>query len=276
MGDAEEAIEQHYSRSGLIERILAALRDAGFDLGALSYTDLAPLDQFHTRGREATAELARLADLGSGMRVLDVGSGIGGPARLLAAEFGCHVAGIDLSAEFSETAARLTELVGLSDRVEFRPASALDLPFEDAAFDAVWTQHVSMNIAQKDRMYAEITRVLKPRGGVAIYDVAAGPNGPIHFPVPWATGAGTSFLLAPAEMRQKLEVAGLEVVHWQDGTAEATEWFRRALDRRVPSPPPLGLHLLMGPEWPAMVANQARNLAENRVSMVKAILAKRA
>jgi len=276
MGDAAEAIEQHYSQPGVTERILTALRDAGFDLGALSYTDLAPLDQFHTRGREATIELARMAGLASGMRVLDVGSGIGGPARMLAAEFGCRVTGIDLSAEFSETAARLTEMVGFSERVEFRHASALDLPFEDAGFDAVWTQHVSMNIADKNRMYAEITRVLKPRGRVAIYDVAAGPNGPIHFPVPWGTGASSSFLLAPPDMRQKMEAAGLEVIHWQDGTTEATEWFRRASDRRALSPPKLGLHLLMGPEWPAIVANQARNLEENRVSMLKAILEKRA
>jgi SAM-dependent methyltransferase len=273
MAEPPSVIEQHYSRSGLTERILATLRDAGFDVAAVSYKDLAPLDQFHTRGRDATVELARLAGLASGTRVLDVGCGIGGPARLLAAEFGCHVTGIDLTAEFCEAATRLTELAGLSERVQFRRASALDLPFADAAFEAAWTQHVSMNISDKDRMYTEIHRVLKPGGRVAIYDVAAGLNGSIHFPVPWATGQSASFLLPPEEMQRKMEAAGLEIVYWNDATAEATEWFQA---RQGQAPPKLGLHLLMGQEWPTMIANQARNLAENRVAMVKAVLEKRA
>ena len=276
MADAAAAVEQHYSQSGLTHRILAALGDAGLDPASLSYADLAPLDQFHTRAREATTELALLAGLGGGQRVLDVGSGIGGPARLLASEFACRVTGIDLTAEYCDAATKLSELVRLSDRVEFRRASALDLPFDSATFDAAFTQHASMNIADKSRMYAEIYRVVKPGGRFAIYDVAAGPVAPIHFPVPWARDPAVSFLLRPADMRQKLEEAGFHVILWDDGTAEATEWFGRAARRSAAgdSAPRLGLHLLMGPEWATMIANQARNLAENRVAMVKAVLSK--
>ena len=272
----EANIERHYARGGLTDRILAVLQNAGRNINTLSYSDLWPLDQFHMRGRDATVELAQLAGLGAGMRVLDVGCGIGGPARLLAAEFGCAVTGIDLTEEFCEAATRLSELVKLSGKVEFRCANALDLPFEPAGFDAVWTQHASMNISDKDRLYSEFHRVLKPGGRVCIYDIAAGPASPIHFPVPWARDPSISFLIAPDVIRRKLEDAGFRVIAWQDGTGEAMSWFQAMADRKPveDEQPRLGMHLLQGPVWPVMIANVGRNLAEQRLEAVRAVLEK--
>jgi len=275
MASPESTVERHYSREGLTDRILAALRNAGADTGSLSYRDLWPFDQFHTRGRDATVELAQLAGLQPGMRVLDVGSGIGGPARLLAAEFACRVTGIDLTEEFCNTAGRLSEIVGLRDRVEFRCANALDLPFDPETFDAVWTQHTSMNIADKKRLYAEMYRVLKPGGRVAIHDVVAGRVAPIHFPVPWARDASISSLITAEDMRQKLEYAGLKTIVWQDTTVEARTWFQaRAKDLAGSASPRVGLHLLQGADWPVMIGNVARNLVEDRAAVVEVVLEK--
>lgn len=276
MPELESKIERHYSRGGLTDRILTALRDAGKDVNSLSYSDLWPLDQFHTRGREATAELAQSAGLRAGLHVLDVGCGIGGPARMLAAQFGCRVTGIDLTEEFCQTAADLSASAGLSGSVEFRCANALDLPFEAESFDAAWTQHASMNISDKGLLYSEIHRVLKPGGRLAMYDVAAGPTSPIHFPVPWAREASISFLIAPEEMRRKLEEAGFRAISWKDGTDEARAWFQAMVERNAAEGqgPRLGLHHVLGPDWPAMIANLGRNFQEQRIRVIQAVFEK--
>jgi len=262
----EAIVRQHYSRENLGELILAALRDAGKSLENLQPQELAPLDEFHIRGRKATLELARIAGLGSGMHVLDVGSGIGGPSRCLAAEFGCRVSGIDLSGQYCRVAAMLAELVGLSRLVDYQQGDALQLPYGDDAFDVVWTQHTAMNIPDKESLYRELGRVLKPGGTLAMYDILAGRAGPVHFPVPWAQGPAASFLATAAELRRLLAAAGFSVTSWEDTTEAARQWFRNVTDaageavRR-----PLGLHTLMGEDFPAMVRNQRRNLEEQRI-----------
>lgn len=171
------ALNRHYGRADLLEAILAAVRATGKDPDALTPDDLAPIDQFHTRGKPATIELATLAGLRAGMRVLDVGGGIGGPARTLAAEFGCSVTVLDLTEAYVRTGEAITARLGLSDRVSFRHGSALALPFADGSFDAAWTQHSSMNVADKAQMYAEIRRVLRPGGIFALHEVMACPAG---------------------------------------------------------------------------------------------------
>ena len=273
MAKDKETVEDHYTRGELGELILAALKNAGKDPDALTPADLAPVDEFHIRGREATMELARLVNLGPDAHVLDVGCGIGGPSRHLAAEFGCRVTGLDLTEEYCRVARMLAERTGLADRVDYRQGDALAMPFSDASFDVVWTQHASMNIADKARLFAEMHRVLKPGGRLAVYDIVAGGGGEVHFPVPWARQPSISFLVSAEEMREELEKTGFRVLAWRDATAPAREWFLEVMTRaQAEGPPPLGTHLLLGPDFRQMRKNQIRNLEENRIALVEAVL----
>jgi SAM-dependent methyltransferase len=275
MPDEIREVAEHYAREDLGETILAALRAAGKDVDALTPDDLAPLDQFHVRGLEATEQLAELAALDARTRVLDVGCGIGGPARHLAAKHGCRVTGLDLTEEFCRVASMLAARTGLSERVEFRQGDALDMPFEDASFDVVWTQHASMNIADKDGLLAEMHRVLEPGGRLALYDILAGPGGPPHFPVPWAREPEISFLDAPEALRARLEALGLDILAWRDVTEPVTDWARTTRAKVAEhGPPPLGLHLVMGPDWGEMFGNVGRNLEEGRIAIYQAVARK--
>ncbi len=275
-GAISKSVEGHYSKSDLGNAILAALQESGKDIAHLKLEDLEPVDEFHVRRGEATRELARRAGIREGMRVLDIGCGIGGPARTMAHEFGARVTGIDLIEEYCRAATLLTERVGLSHRVTFRQANALDLPFENASFDVVWTQHASMNIPDKARLYGECFRVLKAGGTLAIYDILGGPAGPVNFPVPWARTPETSFLVAPSELRSLLEAAGFRVTLWEDRTSAALEWFA-SLSKRIQQGglPPLGTHLLVGgSDYPEMARNQVRNLQQGRIVLAE-ILARK-
>ncbi|SKA33669.1 Ubiquinone/menaquinone biosynthesis C-methylase UbiE [Enhydrobacter aerosaccus] len=263
-----DKVERHYASRSLVDSVLAAVDEAL--PSQPKPTDLAPLDQFHAGGLEASRMLATLAGLAPGQRVLDVGCGIGGPARFLAETFGCSVVGIDLTAEYCRLAEALTQRVGLADKVSFRPADALDLPFDAASFDAVWTQHVAMNIADRPRLYREIHRVLRPGGKLALYDAVAGSGDPL-FPVPWARDASTSFLLTPEALRTVLEQSGFAIVAWRDVTPEASRWFAA---RAGATPQKLGLHLLMGPDFRTMAVNFGRSVLEGRVGLLMAVAQK--
>ncbi len=269
---AADSVEQHYTTAGLYERILNALQAAGKDLSTLTPNDLAAVDEFHTRGRQATEELARLADLRPGERLLDVGSGLGGTGRHLAVEFGCFVTGIDLTHEFVDTAAMLSNLVGLAERTSFRQASALDLPFPGASFDVVWTEHVQMNIADKERFYGEITRVLKPGGRFLFHDIFQGETGPVQFPVTWASDETMNYLVQAKDARSLLESLGLRAHHWEDVTERALAFNRQRAGHAAGAPPVLGTQLLMGADAPAKIRNAFRNIEEGRITLVQAVL----
>src|SRR5574340_367935 len=267
------SIERHYTRGAILDTVLQALAASGKDVRRLSPADLAPVDEFHIRGREATIELAERAGLEPGMDVLDVGCGLGGSVRYLAAERGCRATGVDLTAEYVHAATALAERVGLAGRVSFRQASALDLPFPARSFDAVWTEHAQMNIADKRRFYAEIARVLRPGGRLAFHDVFQGEQVAVY-PLPWAEDASMSFLVPAASARKILSDLGFDIVAWADLTQRSLDWFEAALGKmRKTGPAPLGLHLLMGDTARLKFQNVICNLREKRIAVVQAVAA---
>lgn len=264
-------VASHYSRGGLAERLFAALAEAGKDVEHLTINDLAPVDEFHSRRRRATEELARMLAPTSADHVIDIGSGLGGPARYLAATYGCRVSGVDLTAEFVAVATELTRRTGLEDRVDFRQGSGLSLPFPDASFDLAWTQNVAMNIADRPAWYRELRRVLRPGRRLAIQDVAQGAGGPPHFPVNWADRPEISFLHTPGETRTMLEAAGFAVLVWEDNSEVAIaemEAERGSGGGR----PALGLHLVVGDSFGEKMRNSRRNMLENRTRLINAVL----
>jgi SAM-dependent methyltransferase len=268
----DTAINQHYGQDDLGANILAALARAGKDVNALTRDDLALFDELHTGGRDATRTLAQFAKLRDGMHVLDVGSGVGGPARTLAAEFGCRVTGVDLTEAFCRAAEMLTERVGLSHRVTFRPGNALDLPFDEASFDVVWTQNALMNIADKGRFCRQAYRVLRPGGRLVMAALMAGPVAGIHLPVFWASHAALNFLVPPEEFRQLVVTSGFAELAWEDVTQQAIAMSRR---RRMVTQragvPELGVQLIVADDVPEKMANGVRNYEEGRVVAIRAL-----
>lgn len=264
-------IETHYAGAEpLATRIEAALTGAGKDIGRLTTAELAAVDEFHIRGRQATLELAGRMELWEGCHVLDLGSGIGGPARTVAETHRCKVTGVDLTRRFCEAAATISGWLGMSDDVRFIQGDATDLA-EDltGCFDAAMTIHAAMNIAAKDALYASAKRALRPGRIFAVYDVVQGEGGAVVFPVPWARDASISHLATPGEMRGLLAGAGFEILDEVDSTEESLAWFRQMAARMARSgPQPLTFQSILGADFPEMAKNQIRNLADKRIRTV--------
>jgi len=250
-------MSEHYRRVAPLAEILARVED-------ISAEGLGQLDQLHTGGLAASRMLAKLAMIGRGDVVLDVGCGVGGSSRLLTAEFGARVTGVDLSPEYVEIGRALSQRSGIP--VIFECADALALPFASGTFDVVWTQHAATNIADKPRLYRELRRVLRAGGRLAFHDLLMGQTpGPLHMPLPFADTFTESFLSDGAELRELLQELGFKELVWRDRTA-ATIVFFKNLPLPDSAPPSLGLHLLLGPDFATMAANIRRNLLEGRLS----------
>jgi SAM-dependent methyltransferase len=269
---AESRIAEHYTHGNLERAILDALAAMGKDSARLTADDLAPVDEFHIGGRKSTVEFAQQLGLRPGMTLLDLGSGLGGPARFMAQAHGCQVVGIDLTPEYVQVAGALARRVGLDKRVSYVCGSALELPFPPQSFDAAYMLHVGMNIADKARLMTEVRRLLKPGGIFGIYDVMRAGGGDLAFPVPWARTAETSFVAAPADYRREFASTGFAVIHERDRREFAIDFFRDLRARlAAQGVPPLGLHIVMGRDFPDKTANMIANLERGLIAPVEMV-----
>lgn len=261
-------LNAHYSARDIEARIMAAIREAGLDPGQrLSPKELGALDHFHTGGFSASHELRELAQIRAEDRVLDIGAGLAGPARMLAAAPGCRVDCLEMSPDFCAGAALLNRLTGLDGLIEVHRGSALDMPFADASFDVAWMQNVGMNIADKRKLYAEIYRVLKPGGRYAFQEMAAGNTATAYFPLPWATDPADSFLVSAVELRALLDEAGFDLEIFED-TSEVH--LSRTAAAVAAAPSPLSLAVFVD-DLALKAGNARRSLEEGRIRLVRGI-----
>jgi ubiquinone/menaquinone biosynthesis C-methylase UbiE len=270
-------ISSHYSRGNLLDRLRASLVDDRVDPNRPSIEALAPYDQFHGRGLEATAEMADALDVGANDHLLDIGSGIGGPARYFAHRFGCRVSGIDLTAEFCDAARELTCLLGLEMKVDFELGNALEMPFADGSFDGAYSMNVSMNIADKAAFYREIHRVLKPGAWLMLSELARGTGAELDYPTPWAGTAHASFLSTPEETQRGLAEAKFDIVQFRSTREQALAFGvrSRAMVERGEKPPHRAVTLIHGDMATQAMANTARGLADGRIVPIEVLTRKR-
>lgn len=269
--NVETSVERNYTHGSLEQAILEALRSQGADMDHLTPADLAPVDEFHIGGRQATIELAARLGFQRGMRLLDIGCGLGGAARYFANERGCHVVGIDLTSEFVEVANSLARRVGLAGMVSYQQGSALDLPFASASFDGAYMLHVGMNIEDKGKLFTGARGVLKAGGLFGVYDVMRTGEGELTFPVPWAPDPGTSFVSEPSTYRGLLEAAGFEVLEERNLRDFAVDFFRQARARAAQGSPSLGVHLLIRAEFARKMGNVVGSLERGLIAPVELI-----
>ncbi|MGH6962261.1 MAG: class I SAM-dependent methyltransferase [Dongiaceae bacterium] len=268
----EQTVAQHYTHGSLEAAILDGLRRSGKDPNRIDPDDLAPADEFHIGGRAATVEFAEQLDLRPGMELLDIGSGIGGPARYFAHHRKCRVTGIDLTDEYVRVAGALSQRAGFTDELKFVQGSALSLPFPPGSFDGAYMLHVGMNIADKATLFGQVKRVLRPGGVFGVYDVMRIGAGDLAFPVPWARTAETSFVADAGDYRRLLGDAGFVVQKERERRAFAIEFFKKIQARVAESGlPPLGLHIAMGADFPHKVKNLVAHLENGLLAPIEMI-----
>lgn len=268
--EGNRAIADHWATGDVYALIVAALAKSSKPLDRLTLEDLAPVDHFHARGFPATVDLADRLPIAKGRHILDIGCGLGGPARYIAQRFDCRVSGIDVTEPFVEAANKLTILVGMQDRVTIEHGDAQRLPYPDGSFDGAYAQHVTMNIPRRSALFSEAYRVLKPGGFFALTEHGLGQGGDPHYPVPWSADGTGSYLVTPAETRALLESAGFSGVVVEDTGAKYLGAYKAMIEKAEKGElPPLGIHLLMGASAPQKMRNAARNIEEGRTHPIQ-------
>jgi SAM-dependent methyltransferase len=273
---AQANVSKHYTHGGLIEAISAGVVSLGKAANAVTVDDLAPVDEFHIGGRRASEEFLDQLGFSAQMHILDVGCGLGGAARFVASRYGSRVTGIDLTAEYVETGNTLCKWVGLDQRISLHQGSALAMPFADTSFDGAYMLHVGMNIEDKEKLVSEVMRTLRPNSSFGIYDVMRTGRGDLAYPVPWATTADLSAVAEPEQYKKALEEAGFTIVAERNRRDFALAFFAelRAKTTATGSPPPLGLHILMGKSAPEKMQNMIGNISNGDIAPVELIARK--
>jgi sarcosine/dimethylglycine N-methyltransferase len=272
---ARSAGIDYYDGPEIADVIFDALKQAGVDIDPLDIDELAALDEFHALGRPATIAMAELCGVPPDSRLLDLGAGIGGPARLLAQRYRARVSAVDATARFCRASERLCQATGLSERVEVVHADALQLPFAPESFDIAWSQALVQSVPDKPALLAEARRVLVSGGRLALFEVVGGPGGPVRLPVPWASHPSESFLVSGEELRGIAEDAGFQPVAWRQGADVLAAVTAAASDLPAPGPDRgIGLALLM-PDFEQRMAGVAQNLAERRIELAAGVLVAR-
>lgn len=269
---SSSAIADHWSQVDAYDTIVSALRKMSKPLESLTIEDLAPVDHLHARGYPATVDLADRLPIAPGQRILDIGCGLGGPARYIAKRFQCHVTGIDITPSFVRAGNRLSALVRMESRVTIEHGDGERLPYSDAAFDGAYSQHVTMNVGNRDAFFAEAFRVLKPGAFFALTEHGLGAAGEPHYPLPWSEDGSGAYLVAPSQTRAMLERAGFEDIVVEDTGDKYLAAYRTAIERAERGElPPLGIHLLLGATAPEKTRNAARNIEEGRTHPIQVI-----
>jgi ubiquinone/menaquinone biosynthesis C-methylase UbiE len=266
----ETAVAEHWAKGDIYALILSALQKTGKATRGLTVEDLAPVDHFHARGFPATVDLGDRLPVTSGSHLLDIGCGLGGPARYFAKRFHCKVSGIDITLGFVEAGNRLTALLGMEEQVTISHGNGEHLPYPDGIFDGAYAQHVTMNVADRSRFFSEALRTLKPGAFFALTEHGLGPVGNPHYPLPWSEDGSGAFLVTPAKTRELLAGAGFENIVVEDTGPKYLTNYRQMIERATQDAlPPFGMHILMGETAPQKVRNAARNIEEGRTHPVQ-------
>ena len=269
------AIADHWSKGNVYDSIVSALNKMSKPLEGLTIEDLAPVDHFHARGYPATVELSDRLPIEADQYILDIGCGLGGPARYMAKRFQCHVTGIDITQPFVEAANKLTALLRMERQVKIEHGDGQRLPYPDSSFDGAYTQHVTMNVADRPAFFGEAFRVLKPGAFFALTEHGLGPKGNPHHPVPWSEDGSGAYLVPPSETRAILEKAGFENIVVEDTGAKYLAAYRMVIEKAEKGAlPPLGTYILMGETALQKTRNTARNIEEGRTHPVQVICRK--
>ena len=265
MEEFNSPIEKHYFKAELFEDIVNRLKELDVNLNKVTRANIAGVDEFHVRGAEVSKELAGSIEI-KNTEVLDVGCGLGGPARMLSDEYNCLVTGIDLSEEYIRTAQKLSELVNLNTKTKFIHGDATQLPFENESFDVVWTQHVQMNVPDKNKFYSEINRVLKKNGYFIYYDILKRGDEEVIYPMPWANDPSISFLMTEKELEANLSNLNFERIKTKDESVQGIQFFEKLLAKiKEFGPPTLGLNVLMGPSTKDKIVNLLNGLKDEKI-----------